>query len=284
MSEVDSRDLRFQRHSASERLTPGIVKEALADRKPNESSFSPTRLFSAWASSSAAPLTAPSSESELIEDRAPALPDVAQGQPSGHLLKRSMDIVGSLLGLLFLGPLMLIVALGILAFDGGPVIFAQDRIGFGGRTFRIYKFRSMNAKANDALTSLLANDSSHSLEWAIRQKLVRDPRVTRLGRFLRLSSIDELPQLINVLKGDMSLIGPRPIVDNERPRYGRYFSHYCSVRPGITGLWQVSGRNDTTYRRRVALDVAYTRHVSFAVDLRILLLTIPALFGAKGCY
>jgi lipopolysaccharide/colanic/teichoic acid biosynthesis glycosyltransferase len=123
-----------------------------------------------------------------------------------------------------------------------------------------------------------------SSEWLIRQKLARDPRITPLGRILRLSSIDELPQLINVLKGDMSLGGPRPIVDSERMRYGRRLDRYLAVKPRVTGLWQVSGRHNTTYRRRVAIDVIYSRRASLRLDLKILLRTIPAIFGAEGCY
>lgn len=282
MSEASStRDLRLVRKTAVE--IPS-VEGIRAGRNVNESSFSPARVFTGWTSPSSAPAMARPIESHLIERRAPTRQKTVEHRPNGHAFKRSMDIAGSLVGLLFLGPLMIMVALLILALDGGPVIFGQERIGFRGRKFRIFKFRSMDAKLSVSLADLLASDPNHGLEWAARQKLARDPRVTPLGRLLRLSSLDELPQLINVLKGDMSLIGPRPIVDGERPRYGHYFSEYCAVRPGITGLWQVSGRNDTTYRRRVALDVTYSRRVSLTVDLRILWLTVPALVGAKGCY
>jgi len=208
----------------------------------------------------------------------------AGDRPSGYALKRSIDIVGSLILLAFFGPLMLMIAFLIWALDRAPVIFAQERTGFGGRKFRILKFRSMYTDANDRLAELLASDPLCNSEWIVRQKLAYDPRITRLGRFLRVSSLDELPQLINVLRGDMSLVGPRPIVDDEHLRYGRYIDQYCAVRPGITGLWQVSGRNDTTYRRRVALDVVYSRRTSLGLDLWIFLMTIPAIFAAKGSY
>lgn len=205
-------------------------------------------------------------------------------EPASYPLKRAFDLVGSGFALLLLGPLMLVVALAIWVLDPGPVIFSQNRIGRSGRPFRILKFRTMYLHGDELLARKLESDPASSAEWLSRQKLQRDPRVTPLGRFLRLSSIDELPQLINVFRGEMSLVGPRPIVAGERSRYGRHFNHYCMVEPGITGLWQVSGRNDTTYARRVALDVAYSRRVSFRLDMYILLKTIPAVLRADGCY
>lgn len=208
----------------------------------------------------------------------------ALGKAGSYRLKRVLDVVVSTLALLFLGPLMMIVALLIWIFDPGPVIFSQDRIGRGGQPFKIFKFRSMYVNADDLLAKTLARDPHSRAEWLSCQKLQRDPRVTPLGRFLRLSSIDELPQLFNVLRGDMSLVGPRPIVDAERSRYGRHIHHYCMVSPGITGLWQVSGRNDTSYERRVAMDVMYSRRASLRLDLWILAMTIPAVVRAEGCY
>ena len=121
-------------------------------------------------------------------------------------------------------------------------------------------------------------------EWDQDHKLRDDPRVTALGRFLRRSSLDELPQLLNILAGEMSVVGPRPIVEAEIRRYGRYFQDYCAVKPGLTGLWQVSGRNDVTYRRRVAMDVLYCRRKSLVLDLKIITMTVPALLSARGCY
>jgi lipopolysaccharide/colanic/teichoic acid biosynthesis glycosyltransferase len=279
-----SSDLRLAGKTAIEFRSPDASRDARTSCNPNESSLSPAKLFAGWTSGTTALPIPAQFDSGVIELHLPVFPERVSARPSGHALKRSLDIVGSLLGLLFVGPLMIMVALLIRALDGGPAIFAQERIGFGGRKFRILKFRTMDTKANGALAALLATNSSQRIEWATRQKLARDPRITPLGRLLRISSIDELPQLINVLKGDMSLVGPRPIVDSECSRYGRYFDRYCSVRPGITGLWQVSGRNDTTYRRRVAIDVTYSRNVGLGLDLRILLLTVPALFAGKGCY
>jgi lipopolysaccharide/colanic/teichoic acid biosynthesis glycosyltransferase len=190
----------------------------------------------------------------------------------------------AILMLLFLLPVMVMIAVAVRLQDGGPAIFAHSRIGRDGRTFRCYKFRSMRADAEARLAEVLASDPQARAEWARDHKLRSDPRITPLGDLLRRSSLDELPQLFNVLKGDMSLVGPRPIVEAERVRYGRRFRHYCAVKPGITGLWQVSGRNDVSYRTRVAMDACYARRKCFALDLYILLATVPSVLGARGCY
>lgn len=186
--------------------------------------------------------------------------------------------------LVFFAPLMLAVALAVFVQDGGPAFFAHKRLGRGGRRFAVLKFRSMATDAQARLDHLLATDADARAEWERDHKLRNDPRITRLGEMLRRSSLDELPQLINVLQGDMSLVGPRPIVDAEARRYGHYIRDYLAVRPGITGLWQVSGRNDTSYRRRVALDVVYSRRKSLMMDIRILLMTIPAVLLRRGSY
>lgn len=190
----------------------------------------------------------------------------------------------ALMALIFFLPLMLVVALAVFVTNPGPVIFAQRRIGRGGRHFRCLKFRTMAVDAEQRLAGLLATDPQARIEWARDHKLRDDPRITTIGHFLRKSSLDELPQLINVLLGDMSLVGPRPIVDAEAKRYGHYFAEYCRVRPGITGLWQISGRNDVSYRRRVAFDVAYSRSRSMMFDTRILFATIPSVLKARGSY
>ncbi|CAN5153456.1 sugar transferase [soil metagenome] len=199
-------------------------------------------------------------------------------------LSRVVDIIVAAAALVFIGPLMLLVALAIKLQDGGPVLFGHVRIGRDGRTFRCLKFRSMVVDSNERLQALLARDEAARREWAADHKLRNDPRVTRLGTFLRKSSVDELPQLINVLRNEMSLVGPRPIVESEIVRYGRAFSRYCSVRPGVTGLWQVSGRNNVSYRRRVALDVLYARRRSFRLYCYIMLKTIPAVLLREGSY
>ena len=190
--------------------------------------------------------------------------------------------MGSLGLLLFLSPVMIVVAIAVFLCSPGPVMFGHKRIGRGGASFRCLKFRSMVIDAEARLATLLASDPEARLSWERDHKLKYDPRITAIGSFLRKTSLDELPQLLNVLKGDMSLVGPRPIVLAEAERYGRYFDAYLQVRPGITGLWQVSGRSNVSYRRRVALDVAYTRNKSLRLDMRILVSTIPSVLAARG--
>jgi exopolysaccharide production protein ExoY len=196
----------------------------------------------------------------------------------------AMNLVLALVALVFLAPVMLTVALAVFLQDGGPVVFSHRRIGRGGRYFHCFKFRSMAIDAEERLAELLAHDPMARAEWAQDHKLRNDPRVTRLGAFLRRTSLDELPQLFNVLRGEMSLVGPRPIVDAEVVKYGRRFESYCAVKPGITGLWQVSGRNDTTYRARVALDCIYARQRSVLLDGMIIAATIPAVLMRRGSY
>lgn len=199
-----------------------------------------------------------------------------------QLLTRAMNIVIASAVLLFLLPVMIAISLLIAVLDPGPIFFGHTRIGQGGAHFRCWKFRTMTVNADVVLARLLESDPEARLEWDSTQKLRNDPRVTALGRFLRKSSLDELPQLWNVLRGDMGLVGPRPIVDGEIHRYGRYFVHYCSVKPGITGLWQVSGRSNTSYRRRVAFDMAYSRSRSVWLDLKILVRTVPSVLARDG--
>jgi exopolysaccharide production protein ExoY len=208
-------------------------------------------------------------------------PDLAENYPEIDL-KRAFDILTSVALLLLLMPIMLLIGLLIFVMDGGPPIYRHSRIGRNCETFSCLKFRSMRVNADAEMQKLLERDPKFGSEWQNGFKLQRDPRVTRLGKLLRDTSLDELPQLFNVLRGDMSLVGPRPIVMAEMPRYGRYIAHYLSVRPGLTGLWQISGRSTTTYRRRVAADVLYVRLRSFSLDLRILVNTIPAVLTGKG--
>jgi exopolysaccharide production protein ExoY len=197
---------------------------------------------------------------------------------------RVLDIVLSLALIVFVAPLVLLICGIVKLYDGGPVLFAQERKGLGGRRFRCLKFRTMAMDAERQLTTLLASCPTSRAEWARDHKLKSDPRITPMGAFLRRSSLDELPQLLNILKGDMSLVGPRPIVEGEVGRYGRWYRHYCSVKPGLTGLWQVSGRNNVSYRRRVALDVLYARRRSLLLYFRILLVTIPSVLQRDGAY
>jgi len=206
----------------------------------------------------------------------------------GHKLSldmcRFLDIVIALAVLLFIAPLMLVIAGLIKLQDGGPALFRQSRIGQGGEAFYCLKFRTMVTDAEARLNALLARDPEVRREWELDHKLRKDPRITALGAFLRKSSLDELPQLFNVLKGEMSLVGPRPIVTAEIPRYGRWFAYYCAVRPGVTGLWQVNGRNNVSYRRRVALDVLYARTVGVRRYVQIMAATVPAVLLRSGSY
>jgi exopolysaccharide production protein ExoY len=203
---------------------------------------------------------------------------------SGELVRRSVDILFSTFALVFFAPLMVLVAVAVWLQDGGPVFYAHSRVGRNGRVFKCLKFRSMLVDSEARLRHLLAESAEARAEWDRDHKLRNDPRVTALGSFLRRSSLDELPQLFNVLAGEMSLVGPRPIVASEAKLYGRRFGHYCSVRPGITGLWQISGRNDVSYRRRVAIDTCYAQRQSLGLDLKILVATVPCVLLRRGAY
>ena len=199
-------------------------------------------------------------------------------------LIRLFDIVGALGVLLLAFPVMLLVALAVRLTSRGPVLFAHRRVGQGGKRFACLKFRTMVVDADAQLKALLDRDLAARDEWQRHQKLRRDPRVTAIGRFLRRTSLDELPQVFNVLRGDMSLVGPRPIVESEIPRYGRHFAVYCRVRPGVTGLWQVQRHAGTSYRRRVAFDVSFARARSLRLYLLILARTVPAVLIGKGAW
>lgn len=200
------------------------------------------------------------------------------------LASRAIDVTLAVIALVILAPLMAVIATAIYVLDPGPIIFAHQRIGRGGRSFPCLKFRTMVVDADARLRHLLETDPAARAEWDKDHKLRNDPRVIGIGRFLRKTSLDELPQLVNVLRGEMSLVGPRPIVVGEIARYGRYFHHYCLVRPGITGLWQVGGRNDVSYRRRVAYDVAYSRARSCALNVKIIAFTVPMVLMQRGSY
>jgi exopolysaccharide production protein ExoY len=197
---------------------------------------------------------------------------------------RMMDIVVASLALLLLGPLMAAVALAIAIEGKGTVLFRHTRIGKGGVLFKVLKFRSMATDGDRILAEHLRHNPEAAAEWARDHKLRVDPRVSGLGLLLRKSSLDELPQLFNVLRGEMSIVGPRPIVQAEVSRYGRAFAHYCTVPPGITGIWQVSGRNDISYRRRVAMDALYSRRKNVWLDLQLIFATVPAVLLRRGSY
>lgn len=202
-----------------------------------------------------------------------------------RVLKRLADLILTALLLIGLAPLFLLIVWRIRAEDGGQALYVQTRVGRGGRHFPCLKFRSMAVDA-ESILERWRQDQPH----LFRQyqdgnfKLRDDPRVTRIGRLLRTYSMDELPQLINVLRGDMTLIGPRPILPREAEEYGPGLDLYCQVRPGLTGLWQVSGRSETTFRQRADLDGWYIRHWSLLLDLRILVKTVAVVCGGRGAY
>ena len=200
-----------------------------------------------------------------------------------RLIKRSFDILMSASALAALSPLLLVLTL-LVKRDGGPALFGHKRIGQHGHRFSCLKFRSMVPDGDAVLKRHLAGNPAAMAEWKAEWKLRDDPRVTRLGRLLRKTSLDELPQLINVLKGDMSLVGPRPIIMAECAEYDSDIALYHMVRPGITGLWQISGRNDVSYRERVEMDSRYVRNWSFWHDIAIILKTFPVLLNRKGAY
>jgi len=197
--------------------------------------------------------------------------------------ERTFDILVGLAGLILAAPLFLVVAALIKLQDAGPVIYSQTRVGKNGRLFRLYKLRTMTVDADARLADLRASDPCVDFEWRELQKLRNDPRITMVGAFLRRSCVDELPQLVNVLRGEMSVVGPRPITDRQISEYGRRFAAYASVRPGLTGLWQVCRQDHPSFRSRIAADRLYLRRKSFAGDLMIILKTIPVVISGRGC-
>lgn len=195
--------------------------------------------------------------------------------------KRCLDVVLVLMALPLILPILLIVAF-LVRRDGGPAFFGHRRIGRDGKEFTCWKLRSMVPNADRVLALHLAADPLARLEWSATQKLLHDPRITPLGRFIRRTSIDELPQLWNVLRGEMSLVGPRPVTEDELQRYGSHRTTYLSCRPGLTGLWQVSGRNTVSYDERVRMDVAYALGIGLWLDLTIILRTFGEVIHRSG--
>jgi Undecaprenyl-phosphate galactose phosphotransferase WbaP len=200
------------------------------------------------------------------------------------LVKRAMDLAIAWPVLIFLSPLLILIYGLLKVFDPGPAIFSQLRVGKDGKTFLVYKFRTMRVDAAARLNALLASDPAAAAEWARFQKLRNDPRVTQLGRFLRKTSLDELPQCFNIIRGEMAVVGPRPVTSSEIHRYGQQYPYYMAVRPGVVGLWQVSGRNKLTYDERVALDVKYVKTWSIWTDVSIMLRAVPVVLLGWGAY
>ena len=206
------------------------------------------------------------------------------GRRANETLSRVFDLVFAAVVLVAVAPALLLLIIALQIDSPGPIFFVQQRVGRNGRLFPCVKLRTMVIDARERLQMLLESSPEARAEWERDHKLKDDPRVTRLGRFARVFSLDELPQLANIIAGHMSVVGPRPIVEEEIWRYGPYFADYCSVRPGLTGLWQVSGRNNTTYEERVMLDSQYARQKSLAFDLRIIWRTFVVVALAHGAY
>ena len=203
---------------------------------------------------------------------------------SNRIMKRIFDIVATVCGGIFILPFMLIIAIIIYLDSGGPIIYKQKRVGRNGKEFNFYKFRSMVKNADTILEEYLNTHEDEKKEWQKNFKLKNDPRVTKIGKIIRKTSIDQLPQLWNVLIGDMSLVGPRPLLPNEVERYSGYIEDYKLVLPGLTGVWQVSGRSDTTFEERVIMDSWYIHNWSVWIDIVYLLKTVLVVVKSKGAY
>ena len=202
------------------------------------------------------------------------------------LIKKLFDIIFSAFILVFFLPLFVIIALLIKLSSRGPIFFLQERIGKNNIPFKCIKFRTMYPEAKDILQNLLKKDYKIKREFELTHKIKNDPRITTVGKFLRKTSLDELPQFINVLRNEMSVVGPRPIVKAEKKKYGKNFKKVLSIKPGITGLWQVSGRNNLTYKKRVILDLNYAKNYTFLMDMRILIRTFGVILFPldRGAY
>ena len=207
-------------------------------------------------------------------------------KPIYQLIKTLFDLFFALIFLILGSPIYIIIALLIKFSSRGPIFFLQERIGKNNKTFNCIKFRTMHPEAKDILENLINNDKILRQEFQEIHKLKNDPRITRIGKFLRTTSLDEIPQFLNVLRMDMSIVGPRPIVKEEISKYGKSFSKVISVKPGITGLWQVSGRNNLSYKRRVILDCLYVDNLSLIIDIRIIIRTFGVIFfpNDRGAY
>tara|TARA_B100000212_G_C27382863_1_gene537899 strand:- start:2467 stop:3120 length:654 start_codon:yes stop_codon:yes gene_type:complete len=201
-------------------------------------------------------------------------------------LKSFLDIFFALLILLIGSPFLIVISLLIKLSSRGPIFFSQERIGKNNKTFKCIKFRTMHPEAEDMLENLINNNKSIRKEFNETHKIKNDPRITNIGKFLRKTSLDEIPQFLNVIKMEMSVIGPRPIVKEEIEKYGNSISKVLTVKPGITGLWQVSGRNNLSYKRRVSLDCIYVNNVNFIMDIRIIIRTLGVILfpNDRGAY
>ena len=201
-------------------------------------------------------------------------------------IKSIFDVLFSLISLIICFPFFILIALLIKLSSRGPIFFIQERIGLNNKVFKCIKFRTMHPEAEDMLENLIQNNEELMKEFEENHKFKKDPRITKIGKFLRETSLDEIPQFLNVLKMEMSIVGPRPIVSDELDKYGSSISKVLSIKPGITGLWQVSGRNNLTYKKRVFLDLLYVNNINFLTDLRIIIRTFGVILfpGDRGAY
>ncbi|TRB40858.1 sugar transferase [Rhizobium rhizogenes] len=204
--------------------------------------------------------------------------------PTGGILKRGFDVTAALMGLILISPLFLMLMLLVKLSDRGPIFYGHRRIGHNGKTFGCLKFRTMVVDGDRVLQAYLQANPRAMDEWRATRKLQNDPRVTLVGAVLRKLSLDELPQLINIIRGEMSVVGPRPVVEDELERYETSAIYYLQSRPGLTGLWKVSGRNDVSYESRVAFDTHYVKNWSLSSDMMIIAKTIPAVCLSRGSY
>ena len=200
-----------------------------------------------------------------------------------NAIKRIIDVIGAIVGLIILIPITIGIAIAkIILKDKGPIIYTQNRIGKDGKIFKMYKYRSMVVGADEILEKYLAENKDAREEYKINKKLKEDPRVTKIGKFIRKTSLDEFPQFINVLKGEMSLVGPRPYLQRERDDIGDFYPYIVAAKPGITGLWQVSGRNELSFKERLQLDKEYYEKRNIAMDLKILIKTALKILDKEG--
>jgi len=204
--------------------------------------------------------------------------------PTGGLVKRSFDVTSATLALLLFSPIFLMIAALVKFSDNGPIFYGHSRIGHNGRIFKCLKFRTMAVNGDELLRNFLRDNPLAAEEWKATRKLKVDPRVTVIGAVLRKLSLDELPQLFNIIRGEMSVVGPRPVVDEELNLYDSFAAFYLKTRPGLTGLWQISGRNDVSYESRIAFDTQYVQNWSLIGDVMIIAKTIPAVCLARGSY
>ena len=202
------------------------------------------------------------------------------------VFKKFMDFIFAFIALILISPIFLLIVILIKFSSMGPIFFLHKRIRKGEKIFYCIKFRTMHPEANDILKNIINKNEKIRIEYEATQKIKNDPRITNIGKLLRKTSLDEIPQLINVMKGEMSIVGPRPIIEKEKIRYGDSISNVFSIDPGITGLWQVSGRNNLTYEKRVELDNLYVKEVNFFTDLRIIIRTIGVILFPmdRGAY